>query len=199
MTLSGSSVRCAAASRAVTTEAPHKRESRRGRIPKEPLALYEGGPVTLCSQPKSTPFWTISPPLMTTPASRRSAARRSRAPRPGRSGRPSAQAAPRLSEFRHATRTPFWGYRHPIGTPGLRVHTGFHAVAFRVGGGEGRKVAPDENRPQPGGGPKPLRRTAARSFSLATNNNASKKSRDAAKPVANSWGRNRLAASHLSP
>jgi hypothetical protein len=44
-------------------------------------------------------------------------------------------------------------YRHPIGTPGLRVHTGFHAVAFRVGGGEGRKVAPDENRPQPGGGP----------------------------------------------
>src|SRR4030088_1473450 len=36
---------------AVTTEAPHWRESRRGRIPKEPLALYEGGPVTLCSQP----------------------------------------------------------------------------------------------------------------------------------------------------
>jgi hypothetical protein len=57
MTLSGSSIRCAAASRAVTTEAPHKRESRRGRIPKEPLTLYEGGPVTLCSQPKSSPFW----------------------------------------------------------------------------------------------------------------------------------------------
>jgi len=55
---------------------------------------------------------------MTPPASRRSAARRSGAPRPGRSGRPSAQAAPRLSEFRHAKRTPFWGY-HPIGTPGL--------------------------------------------------------------------------------
>jgi hypothetical protein len=36
-------VRCAVASRAVTTEAPHKRESRRGRIPKEPLALYEDG------------------------------------------------------------------------------------------------------------------------------------------------------------
>ena len=42
---------------AATTEAPHWRESRRGRIPKEPLALYEGGPVTLCSQPKSSPFW----------------------------------------------------------------------------------------------------------------------------------------------
>src|ERR1700730_11733046 len=57
MTLSGSSIRGGAGSRAVTTEAPHKRESRRGRIPKEPLALYEGGPVTLCSQPKSSPFW----------------------------------------------------------------------------------------------------------------------------------------------
>ena len=83
-------------------------------------------PLTLRSQAKSSPFWTISPPLMTPPASRRSAARRSGAPRPGRSGRPSAQGAPRLSEFRHAKRTPFWGYRHPIGTPGLRVHTGFH-------------------------------------------------------------------------
>jgi hypothetical protein len=36
-------VRCAAASRAVTTETPHKRESRRGKIPEEPLVLYEGG------------------------------------------------------------------------------------------------------------------------------------------------------------
>ncbi|MGB6665228.1 MAG: hypothetical protein WBE62_10520, partial [Methylocella sp.] len=36
-------VRCAAASRAVTTETPHKRESRRRRIPEEPLVLYEGG------------------------------------------------------------------------------------------------------------------------------------------------------------
>jgi hypothetical protein len=45
------------ASCAATTEAPHWRESRRGRIPNEPLALYEGGPVTLCSQPKSSPFW----------------------------------------------------------------------------------------------------------------------------------------------
>src|ERR1700724_3125253 len=45
------------ASCAATTEAPHWRESRRGRIPKEPLALYEGGPVTLWSQPKSSPFW----------------------------------------------------------------------------------------------------------------------------------------------
>jgi hypothetical protein len=43
VTLSGFFVRFEAASRAVTTEAPHKRESRRGRIPKEPLALYEGG------------------------------------------------------------------------------------------------------------------------------------------------------------
>jgi len=47
------------ASCAATTEAPHWRESRRGRIPKEPLALYEGGPVTLCSQPKSSSFWTL--------------------------------------------------------------------------------------------------------------------------------------------
>jgi hypothetical protein len=38
-----------------------------------------------------------------------------------------------------------------------------------VGGGDSRKVAPDETRPQRGGGPEtPLRRTAARSFSLAT-------------------------------
>lgn len=28
--------------------------------------------------------------------------------------------------FRRGIRTPFWGDRHPIGTPGLRVHTGFH-------------------------------------------------------------------------
>ena len=45
------------ASCAVTTEAPHWRESRRGRIPKEPLALYQGEPVTLCSQRKSSLFW----------------------------------------------------------------------------------------------------------------------------------------------
>ena len=42
------------ASCAVTTEAPHWRESRRGRIPKEPLALYEGEPVTLCSFEKAS-------------------------------------------------------------------------------------------------------------------------------------------------
>ncbi len=41
--LSGSLVRYAAASRAATAVAPHKRESRRGRIPEEPLALREGG------------------------------------------------------------------------------------------------------------------------------------------------------------
>jgi hypothetical protein len=57
VTLLGSFVRFGAASSAVTTEAPHWRESRRGRIPEEHLALYEGGPVTLCSQPKSSPFW----------------------------------------------------------------------------------------------------------------------------------------------
>jgi hypothetical protein len=45
------------ASCAATTEAPHGRESRRGRIPEEPLVLYEAGPVTLCSQQKSSPFW----------------------------------------------------------------------------------------------------------------------------------------------
>jgi len=39
VTLSGSSILCAAVSRAVITEAPHKRESRRGRIPREHLAL----------------------------------------------------------------------------------------------------------------------------------------------------------------
>jgi hypothetical protein len=38
----GASVK-SAASRAVTTEIPHKRESRRGRTPEEPLVLYEGG------------------------------------------------------------------------------------------------------------------------------------------------------------
>src|SRR4029077_9595763 len=32
------------ASCAATTEAPHGRESRRGRIPEEPLVLYEAGP-----------------------------------------------------------------------------------------------------------------------------------------------------------
>jgi hypothetical protein len=37
---------------AATTEAPHKRWSRRGGIPGEPLAL----PLTLCSQKKSSPF-----------------------------------------------------------------------------------------------------------------------------------------------
>ena len=47
-------------------------------------------PLTLRSQAKSSPFWTISPPLMTPPASRRSAAQEAGA-RPGRSGRPFAQ------------------------------------------------------------------------------------------------------------
>jgi hypothetical protein len=47
------------AEKVVSTGAPHWRESRRGRIPKEPLALYERGPVTLCSQPKSSPFWIL--------------------------------------------------------------------------------------------------------------------------------------------
>src|ERR1700724_1402938 len=28
-----------------------------GQDPQRALALYEGGPVTLCSQPKSSPFW----------------------------------------------------------------------------------------------------------------------------------------------
>jgi hypothetical protein len=44
------------ASCAATTEAPHGRESRRGRIPEEPLVLCEAGPVTLCSQQKSSYF-----------------------------------------------------------------------------------------------------------------------------------------------
>jgi hypothetical protein len=47
---------------AATTEAPHKRWSRRGGIPGEPLALPAVGPVTLCSQKKSSPFRTIFPP-----------------------------------------------------------------------------------------------------------------------------------------
>jgi hypothetical protein len=47
------------ASCAATTEAPHGRESPRGRIPEEPLVLYEAGPVTLCFQQKSSPFWII--------------------------------------------------------------------------------------------------------------------------------------------
>jgi hypothetical protein len=45
------------ASCAATTEAPRGRESRRGRIPEEPLVLYGAGPMTLCSQKKSSPFW----------------------------------------------------------------------------------------------------------------------------------------------
>jgi hypothetical protein len=44
---------------AATTEAPHKQWSRRGGIPGEPLALPEVGPVTLCSQKKSSPFRTF--------------------------------------------------------------------------------------------------------------------------------------------
>ena len=48
---------------AATTEAPHKRWSRRGGIPGELLALPAVGPVTLCSQKKSSPFRTIVPPV----------------------------------------------------------------------------------------------------------------------------------------
>jgi hypothetical protein len=47
---------------AATAEAPHKRWSRRGGIPGELLALPAGGPVTLCSQKKFSPFRTIFPP-----------------------------------------------------------------------------------------------------------------------------------------
>src|ERR1700675_4575913 len=51
----------------------------------------------------------------------------------------------RVAEFRHAKRTPFWGYRHPIGTPGLRVHTGFHDHGNRnwnADRGDDRKDSP---------------------------------------------------------
>src|ERR1700730_14181730 len=39
-----------------TTEAPQRQRSRRGRIPGEPLALLEVGPMTLCSERKPSPY-----------------------------------------------------------------------------------------------------------------------------------------------
>src|ERR1700730_14776567 len=47
---------------AATTEAPHKRWSRRGGIPGRAFGAPAVGPVTLCSQKKSSSFRTIFPP-----------------------------------------------------------------------------------------------------------------------------------------
>jgi hypothetical protein len=47
------------ASRAVTTEAPHWRLSRRGRDPRRGQALNHAATVTLCSQRKASHFWRI--------------------------------------------------------------------------------------------------------------------------------------------
>jgi hypothetical protein len=49
-------INLATASRAVTTETPHWRKSRRGRIPGTPMALCKTPTVTLCLQRKSSPF-----------------------------------------------------------------------------------------------------------------------------------------------
>ena len=49
----------ATASRAVTTEAPHWRLSRRGRIQGGPTALNHAATVTLCSPGKASHFWGI--------------------------------------------------------------------------------------------------------------------------------------------
>jgi hypothetical protein len=53
----GISVRLTTASRAVTTEAPHWRSSRRGRIPGGSLALRHAATVTLCWRRKASHFW----------------------------------------------------------------------------------------------------------------------------------------------
>ncbi len=55
----GISIRLATASCAVTTEAPHWRHSRRGRIPGGPAALNEAATVTLCWQQKASHFWIM--------------------------------------------------------------------------------------------------------------------------------------------
>ena len=47
-----SRLRLATASRAVTTEAPQRALSRRGRIPGAPRALYKAPTVALCLQPE---------------------------------------------------------------------------------------------------------------------------------------------------
>jgi hypothetical protein len=55
----GISLRLATASRAVTTEAPHWRHSRRGRIPVGRMALKDAATVTLCSRRKASHFWIM--------------------------------------------------------------------------------------------------------------------------------------------
>jgi hypothetical protein len=55
----GISVRLTTASRAVTTEAPHWRSSRRGRIPGGSLALRHAATVTLCWRRKASHFWRM--------------------------------------------------------------------------------------------------------------------------------------------
>jgi len=55
-TLVPSTSRAHIMSAAARIETFSARECQRGRISKEPLALYEAGTVTLCSQPKSSPF-----------------------------------------------------------------------------------------------------------------------------------------------
>ena len=55
----GISIRLGTASCAVTTEAPHWRHSRRGRIRGGPTALNHAATVTLCSHRKASHFWRM--------------------------------------------------------------------------------------------------------------------------------------------
>jgi hypothetical protein len=55
----GVSLRLPTASRAVTTEAPHWPNSRRGRSPSHPEGRSEAATVTLFWRTKSSPFWII--------------------------------------------------------------------------------------------------------------------------------------------
>jgi hypothetical protein len=62
----GISVRLPTASRAVTTEAPHWRQRRRGRIPGGPTALRQAATVTLCLRRKASHFWPMLLPAFRT-------------------------------------------------------------------------------------------------------------------------------------
>jgi hypothetical protein len=68
----GISYRFATASRAGTTEAPHWRSSRRGRIPGGPKALRHTATLTLCSRRKASHFWGMMLLVSGTPEHRAS-------------------------------------------------------------------------------------------------------------------------------
>src|SRR4051812_48819651 len=87
----GISYRFATASRAGTTEAPHWRSSRRGRIPGGPKALRHTATLTLCSRRKASHFWGVLLLVCGTPEHRASDIPLSGSPR-----------LPRKSELEHA-------------------------------------------------------------------------------------------------